>query len=449
MVSCAPAAGRDTPVRWSDVRERYFIGFLKRNPATATYLGGDACSPELADVGATLPDVSRRGRAEEIDFCRSVLSDLERVDPASMPSDDVIDREVVRAQIRFTLHLLDELRYDQRSVDTCMIAPFRGVDWQIQQMAELPGGGRGAVEGWERVARRVQAVPLFLGGVRDVLQEGIRAGNVPDRRMVEYDGVDIARSNATYFARTLPEQASGFLERRPLAKDLVRRLRLAGRKAARAFRDIGGFLQEAYRPFAGSDRFACGEAESDGRLRNNLHLGARRTAAALFEESRARVEETRGLLVEAARDVGGRRGLRLDWGSRAATQASVRAVLDSLSRDYPRSDEEMFRLYRKKAMELVEYARRHGMFDLPKDYRLEIVATPRILEGTLEAAYYPAPPFKPSGIGRFYLTASHGDVGVLKENNIHAIADLCAHEGFPGHDWQYQFMRRRARSIGA
>ncbi len=42
----------------------------------------------------------------------------------------------------------------------------------------------------------------------------------------------------------------------------------------------------------------------------------------------------------------------------------------------------------------------------------------------------------------------HGDVGVLKENNVHAVADLCAHEGFPGHDWQYQFMRQRARSIG-
>src|SRR5256885_9416617 len=97
MVSCAPAAGRDTPVRWSDVRERYFIGFLKRNPVTATYLGGDACSPELADVGATLPDVSRRGRAEEIDFCRPGLSDLERVHPPPMPSRHVLDAQVVRS----------------------------------------------------------------------------------------------------------------------------------------------------------------------------------------------------------------------------------------------------------------------------------------------------------------------------------------------------------------
>src|SRR5207245_2306467 len=121
--------------------------------------------------------------------------------------------------------------------------------------------------------------------------------------------------------------------------------------------------------------------------------------------------------------------------------------MDELARDDPKSDDEMFRIYRAKAQDLVEYARRHAMFALPANYRLEIVATPPVLESTIEAAYYPAPPFKASGIGRFYLTASHGDVGVLKENNVHSVADLCAHEGFPGHDWHYQFMRSRSRSI--
>src|SRR5437899_2659683 len=203
--------GRVTRVRWSDLRERYFIGFLKRNPVTATYLGVDGYSPELADVDSTLPDVSKQGRAAEIAFYRSMLSDLERVDPASLSPGDAIDHEVVRAQVRFMLHLLEELHYDQRSVDTYMVAPFRGVDWQIQQMAEMPDGGRGTIEEWERVARRVLAVPPFLSAVRGVLQDGIRAGNVPDHRMVLYDGVEIAQSNATYFGQTLPDQASGLV----------------------------------------------------------------------------------------------------------------------------------------------------------------------------------------------------------------------------------------------
>src|SRR6266545_818289 len=98
-------AGRDTRVTWPDIRERYFVGFLKRNPVTATYLGGDGTSAELADINATLPDVSEQGRAEEIAFYRSVLADLDRLDAGSLSPDDAIDRDVVRAQIRFMLHL--------------------------------------------------------------------------------------------------------------------------------------------------------------------------------------------------------------------------------------------------------------------------------------------------------------------------------------------------------
>src|SRR5881397_434124 len=68
-------AGRDARVTWPEIRERYFVGFLKRNPVTATYLGGDGYSAELADINAALPDISKQGRAEEIAFYRSVLSD--------------------------------------------------------------------------------------------------------------------------------------------------------------------------------------------------------------------------------------------------------------------------------------------------------------------------------------------------------------------------------------
>ncbi len=229
----APVActGRDARVTWPDIRERYFVGFLKRNPVTATYLGGDGYSAELTDINAALPDVSKQGRAEEIAFYHSVLADLGKVEAASLSPDDAIDREVVRAQVRFMLHLLVDLRYDQKSVDTYMVAPFRGVDWQIQQMNELPGGGRGTAEEWDRVARRVAAVPAFLRSVQAILQDGIRAGNVPDHRLVQYDGIDTAKSNATYFAKTLPEQAAGYLKGQPSMDEVVKRLLKAGQEA--------------------------------------------------------------------------------------------------------------------------------------------------------------------------------------------------------------------------
>jgi APA family basic amino acid/polyamine antiporter len=107
----------------------------------------------------------------------------------------------------------------------------------------------------------------------------------------------------------------------------------------------------------------------------------------------------------------------------------------------------MFQGYRAKAMQMVAYARDKKMFDLPVDYRLDILETPAVLRDSVDASYYPAPPFKKSGVGRFYLTPTDGILGRLQENNFHAMADLCAHEGFPGHDWYYQFLRLHNAAI--
>ncbi|PYS96211.1 MAG: hypothetical protein DMF50_05590 [Acidobacteria bacterium] len=437
----------ETQEVWPVIRERYFIGFLKRNPVTCTYLGGDGYSPELALVNGTLPDVSPGGRDDAAGFYGSVLADLDRLDTASLAGEDRVDVEVVRAQIRFMLRL-HESRYHARSVDTYAVAPFRGVDWQIQQMTDLGGGRYGTAEEWDAVVRRVAAVPAFLDAARRNLGWGVSNNIFPDRRMVQFDGIDAARDNAAYFRTTLPALAGRGLEGRKEGERIAVAIKESGEKAALAFEAFGAFLGENYRDTPNAPMFACGHDEYDWRLRNNLRLDAKWTAATLYEYGRQQVEETQGLLIDAARKVAERRGLRLGWATRAASLRSARQVMDDLSRDGPKSDEEMFRLYRSRAQDLVEYARRHAMFALPAEYRLEIVPTPPVLESTIDAAYYPAPPFKTSGIGRFYLTPSHGDVGVLKENNRHAVADLCAHEGFPGHDWHYQFMRSKARAIG-
>jgi uncharacterized protein (DUF885 family) len=81
------------------------------------------------------------------------------------------------------------------------------------------------------------------------------------------------------------------------------------------------------------------------------------------------------------------------------------------------------------------------LFDVPADYRLEVTETPPPLRASIDgAAYYPAPPFKATGVGRFYLTTAQGDPAKLAQHNRSAVADLAAHEGFPGHDWYYKVM---------
>jgi uncharacterized protein (DUF885 family) len=51
-------------------------------------------------------------------------------------------------------------------------------------------------------------------------------------------------------------------------------------------------------------------------------------------------------------------------------------------------------------------------------------------------------------VGRFYVTPTGDDVEALKqEHNRYAIADLAAHEGFPGHDWHYKVMTQYRSDI--
>jgi uncharacterized protein (DUF885 family) len=104
--------------------------------------------------------------------------------------------------------------------------------------------------------------------------------------------------------------------------------------------------------------------------------------------------------------------------------------------------------YGDAAARLVEYARKTGIFDVPADYKLEVIETPPPLRASIDgAAYYPAPPFKNSGVGRFYLTTTGNDLAALKSNNRASVADLAAHEGFPGHDWHYKVITQYRDSI--
>src|SRR5215207_7338615 len=106
-------------------------------------------------------------------------------------------------------------------------------------------------------------------------------------------------------------------------------------------------------------------------------------------------------MVQLARDIGRARGLKLP----ADGFAAVRAVFDRLAQDYPKSDREMVEGYREAAFRLVAYARRTGLFEVPADYQLEVVETPEPLRASISgAAYYPAPPFKQQGVGRYYVT---------------------------------------------
>ncbi|HXE57327.1 MAG TPA: DUF885 family protein, partial [Gemmatimonadales bacterium] len=252
-------------------------------------------------------------------------------------------------------------------------------------------------------------------------------------------------ANARYFRRTLPETTRRFLGDRPFARRALARVTEAGIAAADAYRAFGAFLRSAYDPGDTADRFAAGEEEYEWRVRRCLRVD--RSPAELYDYGARQVERYESRVFEVAEAVAREAGLGLRFGTPEQRRTSVRRVLEHLGTDSPADDDELFRWFRETGDRAVRYGREQGLFDVPADYRLDIAPTPPVLRSTIDAAYYPAPPFKRSGVGRFYLTPTGNDPARLALANRASVATLSCHEGFPGHDWHYKFMTEHAAKI--
>jgi uncharacterized protein (DUF885 family) len=440
LVLAAAAVATPSDADYERLERRYAREFLLRHPVVSTYLGGAGLDPALGAADGALRDWSPAALATEAVLWRELRASFASLAPANLSARHRIDREVALHQIDFMLHQDQERKYWQRSLDTYVNEAFRGVDWYLQGMQDLGSGRYGTEQEWRMVAARLGTVPGYLRQARLNLEEGVRAGHPPDWRMVEADGLRASLASADFFDKTLPDLAAQRTQGQPFAGAVAGQLRAPAAAAARAFRDFHDFVQSALAPLPRTDRFALGAKEYDWALRNNLDVPF--TAAQLYETSWPWVQDTRRLMMETAEKVARKRAPGLPW-DEAHRAASTRAVLSALGAEHPKDDDEMVRWYHETALRLVQFARDNGMFDIPADYRLEVTVTPPPLEASIDgAAYYPAPPFKASGVGRFYVTPTRGDPEKLKENNRAAIADLSAHEGFPGHDWHYKVMTR-------
>lgn len=435
------------------LERRYAVEFLRRNPSESTYLGGSGLDASLAEADGRLRDFSAAALAEEdrwlADMQRAFESSADLASPALR-----IDREVALAQIRFMLHQHQVRRYAQRSLDTYTDEPFRAVDASLQGMTRTGSTTSGTPEEWTRLATRLRAVGPYLDTARTQLDAGVAAGNTPDKRMLARNGLATSEANAKYFREDFPALAAERLAPGPERERLLADVRAASHAAADAFTRFRGYLATTFfddaskaeagvKPAFSQDNYALGEAEYDWALKNNLRRDA--TAAQLYEQAFPYLLNTQVKMVALARIIGKQRGLTLPGDDFAA----VRAVFEVLGEEAPKSDAERLEGYRRAGQRLVEYARRTGLFEVPADYALDVVETPAPLRASISgAAYYPAPPFKPHGVGRFYVSPTEGDAAALRASNVHTLASLAVHEGFPGHDWYYKVLTRYRDDVG-
>jgi uncharacterized protein (DUF885 family) len=438
--------------RFATVEHAYVTYVLGQFPVVATYLGGAAFDPSLAAVDGTLRDYSPAALESEDARLGAFRAQFSAVAPATLSARRRIDRSVALAQIAFLLREHQQRRYQQVCVDSYVDEPFRGVDWQIQGMTATGAATYGTDAEWQAVIARVRAIPAYLAAAERQLTAGVEAQHTADWRVLHDFGLQSAAADAEYFGKTLPQIAASDIV--PARREAVQRdLQAAGNDAAAAYYHLRDYVAATFftdahaegsagvKPEYRADRFAFGEAEYDWALRNNLRVTS--SAAQLFSASWPIVEATRTQMVRLAEQIATAHG----WA--ASGSDLVHQVFEQMSQNAPHTDAEMVEGYRKTGQRLVSYARETGLFDVPADYRLEVVVTPPPLRASIEgAAYYPAPPFKKSGVGRFYVTPTDDDPAQLRqEHNYAAMPDLAAHEGFPGHDWHYKIMTQYREQI--
>ena len=426
------------------LRDDYFRRQLILNPVTSTYLGGDGWDPALLSLNGQLRDFSPKALDHEATDYHRLDRSHGSIDPALLTPQQRVDHTVMGAQLGFLKMQLDR-RYHERAVDTYVGEPFRGVDWQIQQMRSAADGTLGDQGEWRLVVARVNAIPAYLAVARANLSAGKKSGNMPDRRMVQRDGVIGSRANAVYFRTTLPGLAKEYLGTRAFAGTTLSAMAAAGDAAARAYDDFATWLERTFAVNETVDRFALGETAYQWRVRNIFR--DERSVADLFEYGARQVEEYTQRIAEVAERLSRERGISLPFANNADRAWSIRRVIEDLSADAPTSDDELFRWYRETGARAVAYGREREMFAVPDDYKLDIVPTPPVLRSTIDAAYYPAPPFKKTGVGRFYLTPTGNDPAALREQSRASVADTAVHEGFPGHDWHFKYMTQFATEI--
>jgi uncharacterized protein (DUF885 family) len=453
VAACHPSSPPPPPAepsaddQFALLEHDYAVYMMSRFPVVATYLGGSAFDPSLSQIDGKLRDYSANAIQAEDVRLSGFADRFTALDAGKLSPRRRIDRSVALAEIGFLLHQHQVRRHQERSLDSFVDEPFRGIDWQIQGMTPTGTGTYGTDAEWQAVIARLRAIPAYLATGEKQLEAGVAAHNAPDWRVLLEFGLESTKADADYFSRTLQQIASTDIAS-PQRETLLKDLTAAAGDATAAYLHLRAFVASAFfdnpdgkdvsalKSEYRADHFAFGEAEYDWALHNNLRLDT--TAGDLFSQSWPVVTNTRDKMIELARAIATSHG----WKVPSDGPAVVRMVFAKLNLDAPTTDAEMVEGYRKTGEELVEYARKTGLFDVPADYRLDVTVTPPPLQSAIEgAAYYPAPPFKKTGVGRFYVTPTGNNAAELRqEHNRAAMADLAAHEGFPGHDWHYKVM---------
>jgi uncharacterized protein (DUF885 family) len=374
----------------------YVAMVVDDSPTFATFLGLHTNDSELGDFSGDALDDKRNRRAR-------LLDEVEALPTEGVPTDIMIDVEVLRTALRRAIFDHDVLRTHERNPGLYVSTALFGCNQLVlREFAPMEDRARSLLE--------------RLGQVPGVLSACERNVVSPPPVFAE-SAAEMARGGAVFLGEIVP----GIAERVPaLRSDLVR----AAADAAAAFdRTADHFAALASR---GGPPFHAGRQAYEWLLAE-VHM-LEFDGDELLEIGTRALSETKREMAEVSR--------------RVDSSRSWRDVVEELQSDHP-SEETLKAFYASQMERARDFVLEQGIATVPECETLDVVDTPEYLRTLLPyAAYGPAGPFEEEQRGFFYVTPIPDDASPedaerqLRGHGVHNVAIIAVHEGYPGHHLQ-------------
>jgi len=426
LVACAPqsvrhdAATNEPPMaaavsadqQFAELSQRWLDGAMAISPVSATTIGDHRHDAELDDLGAD-------GLRRSLEFSRSILADLERIDRAALSRENQVDYAILRNQ----------LRSDVWNAETLQSAA-----WDPTFYSQLAGGAL-----YSLMARDFAPLPERLRSAT------ARMEKLPGLFAQMRANLDPARVPKIH-AETVAKQNKGVLGLvdgliLPHAKELPdadrQRLEAAAANLRTAVDEQQRWLDQQLVPNAKGD-FRIGAQLYDAKLA--FALNSPLTRQEIRTRAEAALKSTREQMYAIARTVlKGERGAPPlpEHPTDAQQQKAIQAALELAYRDRPARDK-VIATAEDALASATAFVRDRSIVTLP-DAPVKIITMPEFQRGVALAYCDPPGPLD-KGLDTFYAVSpipddwSRSQVdSFLREYNTRSIAELTAHEAMPGH----------------
>jgi uncharacterized protein (DUF885 family) len=398
--------------QFADLSKRWLDGAMKASPVGATQTGDHRFDSELDDLSAD-------GRKRSVDFSRSILAELEKLDHTKLSRPNQVDYGILRNQLRSDIWNAETLQgWAWDPLVYSQIAGGALYTLMAREFAPLPDRLRAATA-------RMEKLPGLFAQMR---------ANLDPARVPKIHAETVSKQNKGVLS-IVDEQIAPHAKELPDADRQKLEAAIAGLR--KAVDENQTWIDQQLVPNAKGD-FRIGAANYDAKLAFALNSPLSR--ADIRQRAESALASTRADMYAIARKVlaGKPKAPALpDNPNDDQQQQAIQAALELAYAEHPARDQ-VVPTAEAALAKATEFVRAKNFVSMP-DAPVKIIPMPEFQRG-VALAYCDSPGPLDKGLDTFYAVSPIPDDwtekqvnSFLREYNTRSIAELTVHEAMPGH----------------